>query len=55
MLTPSADFGYGDGARLWRLGTRFELGPDLTLSVATERHDGAHDAEHALRIDLSMR
>ena len=55
LLTPSASFGYGDGARLWRLGTRFELGPDLALSVATERRDSAHDAEHALRVDLRMR
>ena len=55
LLTPSAGFGYGDGARLWRVGTRFDLGPALALSVATERRDGAHDAEHALRIDLRMK
>ena len=54
LLTPSAGFGYGDGARRWRVGTRFDLGPALAVSVATERRDGAADAGHALRIDLRM-
>ncbi len=55
LLTPSAGFGYGDGgARRWLVGTRFDLGPALAVSVATERRDGAADAGHALRIDLRM-
>ena len=55
LLTPSAGFGYGDGgARRWRAGTRFDIGPALAVSVATERRDGAADAGHALRIDLRM-
>ena len=56
LATPYAGFGYRESARRrWRLGTRFEFGPDLALGVEAERRDGDARPEHGVRIQLRVR
>ena len=54
--TPHAGFDYEEGGvRRWRLGTRFEFGPDMVVGLRAERKEGAADPEHGARIDLRLR
>ena len=56
LATPYAGFGYRESARRrWRLGTRFEFGPDLAFGVEAERQDGDARPEHGVRIQLRVR
>ena len=56
LATPYAGFGYRESARRrWRLGTRFEFGPDLALGVEAERRDSDARPEHGVRIQLRVR
>ena len=56
LATPHAGLGYGnDGARHWRLGTRFAFGPDVAVGLEAERREGAAAPEHGAGLDLRLR
>ena len=56
LATPHAGLGYGnDGARHWRLGTRFAFGPDVAVGLEAERREGAADPEHGAGLELRLR
>ena len=56
LATPHAGIGYGsDGERHYRLGTRFEFGPDVAVGLRAERKEGAADPEHGARLELRLR
>ena len=54
--TPHAGFGYeGSGARRWRPGTRFAVGPDLAVSLQAKRKEGPAAPERGARLELRLR
>ena len=57
MLTPYGGFSLGgEGARDWRLGTRLDLAPSLSLSLVGSRREGAGAApDHGVRLALRAR
>ena len=56
LATPHAGFGYGnDGARHWRLGTRFAFGPAVAVGLEAERKEGAAAPEHGAGLELRLR
>ncbi len=56
LATPHAGVGYGnDGARRYRLGTRFAFGPDVAVGLEAERREGAADPEHGAGLELRLR
>ena len=56
VMTPHAGVGYGnDGARRYRLGTRFAFGPDLAVGLQAERKEGATTPEHGVGLELRLR
>ncbi len=56
LATPHAGVGYGnDGARRYRLGTRFAFGPDVAVGLQAERKEGAADPEHGAGLELRLR
>ena len=56
VVTPHAGFDYeADGARRYRLGTRFAFGPSFAVGLEAEREEDAAGPGHAARIDLRLR
>ena len=56
LATPHAGVGYGnDGARRYRLGTRFAFGPDVAVGLEAERREGAATTEHGAGLELRLR
>ena len=55
-LTPYAGVALAAGARVWRAGGRFDLGPSYTLSLEGDRREPAAAApEHRLTLNASLR
>ncbi len=56
LATPHAGLGYGnDGARRYRLGTRFAFGPAVAVGLEAERKEGAAAPEHGAGLELRLR
>lgn len=55
-LTPYAGVALAAGARVWRAGGRFDLGPSYSLSLEGDRREPAAAApEHRLTLNASLR
>ena len=57
LLTPYGVFSLaGEGSQLYRIGTRFEIGSTLQLSLEGERHEAANgSAEHGVMLRGQLR
>ena len=55
LLTPYGNFELsGDGERVYRLGSRFELGPSIHIDLGGDRKEAADEAPE-YGIDLAIR